>query len=335
MANTLGAPLKPRTSTLRMPMKGLASWRHLRLVFSQFLKGTRYKLSVEGAEQMEQTSDGLRVKIVPQSGSAPISIGADNLADEYSGWEPEPGDCGCGDDPQFWIRKTVVCGRAMCCGDPLPSEGEDLPAGTAALLTTTQECTLLDYTDGPLTTYACTRTIVQDLSVETNGTAAGPCPNVPDCGTGTLHVEGCEDAPLCSGPPEPGFKCYTVNDSAVERSKLCYYADLAAAAIGAGEATVDPFFTNNLNEMILSSSFLAASGGVYTASRCSWEIQRRGKRKPGKLIIEITQGAEVYEEEVTFDAMTNTGVFQLDLPPLDETATITNVTAIYGRPPEP
>jgi len=59
---------KPKEARLMMPSKGLARWATIRATLQSLAKQVGFRLEIDGAESVEQTSDGLRFKLLPGGG---------------------------------------------------------------------------------------------------------------------------------------------------------------------------------------------------------------------------------------------------------------------------
>jgi len=330
MPRSLADLMRAKPIRLRMPGEGLASWWQLNRIIRHFMATLIFRLEIDGAEEMSQTGDGLRFKYLGGSGG--------EETEEDTGWTDEDeDDCSiCGDSPYLVAKKTIVCGKARCCGAAYTLDSPIVKNYSQA--TTTKTATLYDNTTGSLVLSPCTRTESVDYHVSGDGTATGPCSaGTPDCGSGTSSESGCDDAPPCSGIPNPGFKCYAVTATDTEYSKFCVWADLPAAALAAGESTEDEDFTTTEFDNLVGSSSGSYEG---EANVSSWVIKRRGRRMPVHIIIEVTvsdvYGVDddvVYEDEVFMPAGTSEGTYTLEMPTDAHYATITNVTTHFGRIP--
>lgn len=330
MAESHTADLQP-AKQVRLPRPGgpgrLLRKEALIRYLGHFVRQLGVRLQVDGARETGRD----RFTVDPGAAAGP---------DVEPGPGTDPGDdadCLCALGGVLEAKRTLLCGRAQCCGDPVPNGG-DPPVETASLITTTQECDTYDNTTGTVVTGTCTFVTETDLDVGGSGTAAGDCADgVPPCGEDDTTTSGCTGFPVCGGtvPPPPGFKCRVVTSTTIVRGKICTYADLPTAALAAAVEQVDADFTDDaITDMLGASS--SVDGG--DAQETSWEFRRRGQRKPVHLILEITEVdlasvVTTYEEIITLPASLSTGTYVLPAPAGGGSATITDVTVIWGQLP--
>lgn len=318
---------RPKPIRLRMPQAGLANWFDLAGVLLQLARGMVLRLIADGVARMDQVAGGLR--LVVNRNTAPVDTGGDG---PWSG--DDDASCMCTETPILEVKKTFTCGMADCCGQPVFDE---IPAvRSAGLVTITQSCTMLDYTGSSLETYSCSRVITNDYDKDGNGTVAVACSvGPPSCGAFEHTEEGCEDAPECSGPPGPGYKCYEVDEEEKAYAKSCYYSSLGTAAMGAAGDSTDEEWT-----MEVEASMMGAAAGVNDgyAFINSWEFRRRHSRKPVRITVELTEadypGGEnvtVSEESFEISKTPNSGIYAMTMPPSGRQAVITDVTIVIGR----
>ncbi len=329
MATAQPSPIKPKRVQLTRPGGSGRLLRKEALIraLQHVLRQLGFRLQIDGARE---TGDE-RFTIDPGAGTG---------EDVEPGPGTDPGDdadCLCAVGAVLEAKRTLLCGRAQCCGDPVPNGG-DPPVEAASLITTTQACTTYDNTTGTVVTGTCTFETIIDYDVGGSGTAAGDCADgVPPCGEDDTTTSGCTGFPVCGGtvPPLPGFKCRVVTSTTIVRGKICTYADLPTAALAAAVEQVDADFTDDaITDMLGASSSM--DGG--DAQETSWEFRRRGQRKPVHLILEITEVdlasvVTTYEEIITLPASLSTGTYVLPAPAGGGSATITDVTVIWGQLP--
>lgn len=318
---------------MSMPDKGLASWWMLGRVLRFIFESLRLRLQVEGAEEISQTADGLRLKFA-----------AGGVGEEWDDDVPAPGgpmSCTvCANTPLLMAKTTVTCGSARCCGAAIIPPGEDPITEWAGLVETTVNARMWDYTGPELVTYSCQVVTTTDYNPDGNGTAAGPCPNSPVCGDIDVQTDGCDDAPQCSDTPAPGYKCWVPLSSERSDSKICNSTTLASAALGAADPVTEPEFTTEAVDAIAGSSSMLVNVTGHASIR-SWEFKRFKSRMPVHIVMiievrntETNEVLNVFEEIVTLDASTDYGIYTLDPGGTDQIATVLSCNIIYGRLPE-
>lgn len=326
----------PKKLRIAMPDHGLAAWWMLGRVLRFVFQSMRLSLQIDGADDVSQTDKGLRIKLQPGGGSA--GGGEDPDDPEPTG----PMTCTvCPNDAILKAKATVTCGRASCCGTAIIPPGEEDPITEwAGSVTHTVQGQMWDYTGPELISYSCQRDTIADYHPDGNGTATSTCPSSPDCGEAEIESEGCDDAPQCGDMPGPGFKCWFPISSEDTYAKICNATELANAALGAAVPVTDEEFSTEALEGIAGSSSLL-SNVLGQASLKSWEFRRFNGRIPVHIVMEIeirdtetNDVIEVYEEIVTLDANTNTGVYVLEPGAVDRVATVLSCNIVYGRLPE-
>lgn len=330
MADAPSQEARQRTVAIKLPEGGIrfVTKELLLRVLGLLIRGEGFRLQVDGATE---TADG-RFKVPP---GVPGEEG--DGGDEYTGWEPPEGSCGCDSNVELRAKLTTICGRAECCGEIYTVD--DPPyTKNYSLVTVTQQCTLYDNTGGSLVTSDCVRISTTDFSVSTDGTANGGCEASPDCGEADAVLEDGCDAPLCSGAPAPGFKCYTVDSTETSYGKFCEYGNLGAAAEAGADETVEPEFT--MLDPVSMEGLITQFDG-YQLTRYSWEFFRFGRRIPAHLILGIEEGDLIlgadttYEDVVTIAADTDSGIYEMTMPAAGCYVKIVSAELIYGKLPPP
>jgi hypothetical protein len=328
-----GEKLQPKPIQLRMPLAGLASWYRLGLVLIELMRKLKNRLEFDGADSLEATSEGMRMKFSAGAGggssSGPGVPGPWEIPEEYQTCQI------CPQTSVLMVRQAPFCGVARCCGD-LRTDDDALPGEHAGKIVATQFCTLYENIGGTIFTSSCQRLLTLELT-DGNGTATSGCSSTPDCGTGSYVESGCSDAPECVGAPGPGQKCYTLINETKAYSKTCFESNLSDAARAAAElGSFTPWTVAN------AGYFIGESGGRSdnTAFGIRYEFKRIKGHLPIHVIFEIRQenlgGGGIildFEYTLTMDATTDTGFYPLVTTVPNRVNTITNVTIVYGRLP--
>lgn len=289
------------------------------------------KLEIVGASAGGKSGDKAGLQVKPGTGEE-----GEDEGDGYEPWDPpENEDCPCGEGPVLKAKKTYACGVSRCCSLGVVPPGDPAYPASYGKRVTTQNCTLLDYTGPELMFSSCVRIISVDGHVSGSGTLGGPCSEgLPDCGATDTDIEDGCDAPMCGGIPEPGFKCYEVDDEEIVRSKFCTDDTQAAAAADQAEMEVEEDFTVESVEAMIGATSVN-DPELYI--RSSWEFKRYGRRKRTKVVITWRNTAgmteDTYEDEIEMVGMTDSGIFELEPVGAEAVAEILNVEVIYGKDP--